>query len=272
MLDQDYPLQESEIESFRREGFVHLPRVFDGPTLARYEPRITELTLEHDPARNTPLAKKDVYGQAFIQVGNLWQLDPLAREFMFSRRLARIATQLLGTRGVRMYHDQALYKEPGGGFTPWHVDQQYWPLASGQCVTAWVPLHEVPLDQGPMVFGRASHLRDIARDLEISAESERLVNKQVQDQGIDEYVQAYDLGEVSFHYGWTLHRAGANRTSRPRKVQTIIYMDLDMRLAAPRNGNQERDWLKWSPSTAVGQIMADPLNPVLFAHDDAKSV
>jgi len=55
---------------------------------------------------------------------------------------------LLDTQGVRMWHDQSLYKEPSGGFTPWHADQQYWPMASGLCVTAWIPLHAVPLVQG----------------------------------------------------------------------------------------------------------------------------
>ena len=47
----------------------------------------------------------------------------------------RIATQLLGCDGVRLWHDQALYKEPSGGFTPWHADQQYWPMASNLAVT-----------------------------------------------------------------------------------------------------------------------------------------
>lgn len=39
-----------------------------------------------------------------------------------------------------MYADQALYKEPHGGYTPWHCDAAYWPLASDKAVTAWIPL------------------------------------------------------------------------------------------------------------------------------------
>lgn len=42
--------------------------------------------------------------------------------------------------GVRIYHDQALNKEPGGGYTPWHCDGYYWPLQSDKILTAWVPL------------------------------------------------------------------------------------------------------------------------------------
>jgi NAD(P)-dependent dehydrogenase (short-subunit alcohol dehydrogenase family) len=56
----------------------------------------------------------------------------------------------MGTPGVRMYHDQALYKEGKGGFTPWHADQYYWPLASTHCVTAWIPLQGTPMELGPL--------------------------------------------------------------------------------------------------------------------------
>jgi hypothetical protein len=46
---------------------------------------------------------------------------------------------------------------------------------------------------------------------------------------------------------------------------TVIYMDADMRLAAPRNRNQEIDRETWCPGAAVGQAIETPLNPVLFS-------
>ena len=65
--------------------------------------------------------------------------------------------KLLGVAGVRLYHDQSLYKEPGGGITPAHADQYYWPLASDRIVTAWIPLQPVPEDMGPLAFYAGSH-------------------------------------------------------------------------------------------------------------------
>jgi hypothetical protein len=49
-----------------------------------------------------------------------------------------------------------------------------------------------------------------------------------------------------------------------RRVFTIIYMDADMRLDKPTNKNQQVDWEAWTPSTQIGQVMADPINPVLY--------
>jgi len=264
VLDDPYPVTAAQLAQFREDGFIKLAGVFDAETLAHFEREITALTLAHNPLADTAMDERDTYAKAFIQVGNLWEKGTEAKRVTFSRRLAGIATALLGTRGVRLWHDQSLYKEPSGGFTPWHVDQQYWPMASSLSVTAWIPLHAVPLEQGPLSFGRGSHRKRIGRDLAISEESEQLIRDAIREQGVVEVTEPYALGDVSFHLGWTLHRAGPNTTDRPRKVHTVIFMDIDMRLADPKNPNQQLDHEKWTPSTGIGEIMNDRLNPVLF--------
>jgi len=265
MLDAPFPLTAAQQRQFRDDGFIKLPGVFDRATLDLVRDEITRVTMEHNPQAGVPLDQRDTYGKAFIQVGNLWRKSPDAKRLTFSARLARIAAELLGTRGVRLWHDQSLYKEPSGGFTPWHADQQYWPMASGLCLTAWIPLHAVPMEMGPLSFGRGSHLKRIGRDLEISDESEQLIRESIREQGIVEVAEPYEAGEVSFHLGWTLHRAGPNTTTSPRQVHTVIFMDIDMRLIEPRNANQRNDHEAWTPSTQVGEVMNDPLNPVLYA-------
>ncbi len=264
LLTAPYPLGEQQIARFREDGFIHLSNVLSKETLATYAPVLNRLVDEKNPMLGKPMEERSLYDQAFIQVGNLWEMDERAKEFVFSKRLARIATELLGTRGIRLWHDQALYKEPSGGFTPWHVDQHYWPMDSPLSVTAWIPLQPVPLEMGPLCFGRGSHHKKVGRDLEISAESEQVIQASVIEQKIDEIQEPYELGDVSFHLGWNLHRAGPNTTSQPRRVMTMIYMDIDMRLAKPKNDNQQVDWQRWTPTTKIGDIMADPMNPVLY--------
>ncbi|NCF77122.1 MAG: hypothetical protein GWP45_08010, partial [Proteobacteria bacterium] len=41
--------------------------------------------------------------------------------------LAGIAAQLLGIESVRLWQDQALYKEAGGRETTPHQDETFWP-------------------------------------------------------------------------------------------------------------------------------------------------
>jgi hypothetical protein len=45
---------------------------------------------------------------------------------------------------------------------------------------------------------------------------------------------------------------------------TVIYMDAEMRLAAPRNRNQQVDGETWCPGAVVGEKIRTPLNPVLY--------
>ncbi|MBL4700099.1 MAG: phytanoyl-CoA dioxygenase family protein [Phycisphaeraceae bacterium] len=262
-LDSRYELTDENINQFRQDGFIKLKNFYDAKTLEHYSPILTDLTLKHNPNKNIPLESLDTYGKAFIQVGNLWEEDEQAKAFAFSRHAAQVATQLLGVDGVRMWHDQALYKEPSGGFTPWHVDQQYWPLGSSKCLTLWIPLQETPIEMGPLRFAAGSHLKQIGREMAISDESERLIEKAVKQEGLSEVYEPYDLGEVSFHYGWTLHRAGPNTTKNSRKVFTVIYIDKDMTLE-PKTPNQRNDWAAWSPGTHVGRVLDDPKNPILF--------
>jgi ectoine hydroxylase-related dioxygenase (phytanoyl-CoA dioxygenase family) len=263
-LAAPYLLDDDAFRRFREDGFIRLDNVFSSALLGEYVPHINERVDANNRLKDVPLEQRSLYDKAFVQVGNLWTQSGHIRELAFSKRLARIAAQLMGTRGVRMWHDQALYKEPFGGFTPWHADQQYWPMASSLCVTAWIPLQPVPLEMGPLAFGRGSHRKRIGRELEISAESEKKIGDAIRELKIDEVQEPYALGDVSFHLGWTLHRAGPNTTQTPRRVFTIIYMDSEMRLAAPANKNQQTDWEELSPTTKIGEIMADRLNPVLY--------
>ena len=263
-FDSPYRLDQAAIQRFREDGFIRLPNVFSAELIGEYAPEINRLVDEENPLKDVPLEKRTLYEQAFIQVGNLWTRSEHVREFAFSKRLARIAAELMGTRGVRMWHDQALYKEPSGGFTPWHVDQRYWPMSNPNSVTAWIPLQPVPIEMGPLCFGRGSHRKHIGRDHEISAESERYIGDAIREQRIEQVQEPFALGDVSYHLGWTLHRAGPNLTQTPRRVFTIIYMDADMRLVNPKNKNQQLDWDVWTPSTRVGEVMDDPLNPILY--------
>lgn len=260
-LNTPFLLSEAQVAQFQRDGYIKLKHVLDAAVLSHYSDVFTELVVKYNQV-NTPLEQRDTYGMAFLQIPNLWVSDDRAQAFSFSRRLARIAAELLQVDGVRMYHDQALFKEPGGGFTPWHVDQFYWPLGDAKTVTAWIPFQASPVEMGPLQFAVGSQSLMENRDLGISDESERKISHSLKDYQIDE--TGYDLGEVSFHGGWTFHRAGPNRSDTMRKVMTIIYVEDGVRVAPPKNTSQQNDLEAWIPGTAVGDLVASELNPVLY--------
>jgi ectoine hydroxylase-related dioxygenase (phytanoyl-CoA dioxygenase family) len=263
-LQQPYTLTAAQVDFYQKNRFIKLKQVFSADTLAFFNEIIGQKVAEMN-TQTTAITERSTYGKAFLQLFNLWREDDDIRELIFSKRLGQIAADLMQTSGVRLYHDQALFKEAGGGITPWHADQYYWPLETDRCVTAWIPLQETPLDMGPLEFCAGSHQIVTGRELEIGDESEAKIGERLRVTDFPHVVEAYDLGEISLHSGWVFHRAGANTTEKARKVMTIIYMDKEMRLKSPENEAQINDWNTWCPGARVGEVIDSAINPVLFA-------
>jgi ectoine hydroxylase-related dioxygenase (phytanoyl-CoA dioxygenase family) len=262
-LDAPFSVTAQHIDFYIGHGYIKLHHVLSPALLEHFRLAISARVAELS-AGAPPLENRNTYGKAFLQVMNVWTKSRAVQQFVFGKRLARIAADLLAVTGVRIYHDQALYKEPGGGFTPWHADQYYWPVSSEKIITAWVPLQDTPSEMGPLAFCEKSHRFQIGRDLEISDESEISLKQALGSFRTEE--SPFALGDVSFHSGWTFHRAGVNSSNRPREVMTVIYMDEHMKLTPPKNKDQVNDTERWCPGVSVGHVIDSPLNPVLFSN------
>lgn len=263
LLKQPYLLAPNAASYYRENGFIKLKNVLSADVLSHFDRLITDHVLQLS-TQDVPMEDRSTYGKAFLQVMNLWTQDEAVTELVLSPRLARIAARLMGVDGVRLYHDQALYKEAGGGYTPWHADQYYWPLDSTKCITAWIPLQQTPLEMGALEFSSGSHHLEIGRDQPISDESEALIDQALAESTCEHIIEPFDLGEVSFHAGWCFHRAAPNTAGTPRRVMCIIYMDSMMRLKKPENANQQLDRDTWCPGAKVGEVIDTPLNPVIY--------
>ena len=262
-LTEPYELRPEQIEFYSANRYIKLKHVLNEEALSFFSTAITERVNQMN-TEDRPLDQRSTYGKAFLQLFNLWRADEQMKALVFSKRLAKISSDLMQVDGVRLYHDQALFKGGGGGITPWHADQYYWPLSTDKTVTAWIPLQATPLELGPLEFSAGSHQVVEGRELEIGDESEVAIAQRLRVTDFKHVIEPFDAGEVSFHSGWVFHRAGANRTDVMRKVMTIIYMDKDMKLKAPENKNQINDWHTWCPGAQPGQPIDTPLNPVLF--------
>ena len=262
-LNEPYSISKEQIECYDENRCIKLKYVLNETVLAFFNEVISDKVNAMN-AELRSLEQRDTYGKAFLQLFNLWRTDERIKALVFSRRLAKIASDLMQTQGVRLYHDQALFKEPSGGITPWHADQYYWPLETDKTITAWIPLQATPLEMGPLEFSAGSHRIVSGRELEISDDSETIIQQKLRVTDFKHVMEPFDAGEISFHSGWVFHRAGANTTDETRKVMTIIYMDKDMKLKQPENKNQINDWNTWCPGAEVGEVINSHINPILY--------
>jgi ectoine hydroxylase-related dioxygenase (phytanoyl-CoA dioxygenase family) len=263
-LDEPHDLAARCITEVAERGHTVVRGLASPEEVAAFRPAIETAVARH-AERMAPLKERDTYGKAFLQVPNLWQRDPVVERFVRAPRFAQVAAALLGVEGVRLYHDQALCKEPGGGYTPWHQDQVYWPFATDRTITMWMPLVDVPAEVGSMTFASGSHRHgELGRHV-IGDDSEAAFATTVDELGLSlDTHGAVAAGDATFHLGWTLHRAPANASDLVRSVMTIIYFAdgaIVGPLDSPYRAFDNKVWLDGIPP---GEPAAGPLNPVLW--------
>ena len=156
--------------NFEKNGHTVTPNVLTRTEVAAYREVINAAAYKYNTEKRS-LHERDTYGKAFLQIMNLWEVDHGVKKFTLAKRFARIAADLLGVKHVRLYHDQALYKEPGGGLTPWHQDQYYWPLDTTNTITMWMPLIDINIDLGMLTFASGSHISGFVENIAISDSS-----------------------------------------------------------------------------------------------------
>ncbi len=263
-LVDNYQLTPAAIAAFRRDGHILLKGVASPSEIALYQPCI-KAAVDRFNTEHRPVAERDTYAKAFLQIMNLWVRDEAVRRFTLARRFGKIAADLMGVRGVRIYHDQALFKEPGGGFTPWHQDQYYWPVDTDHTITMWMPLIDVTPEMGTMVFASGSQGTGYIGDLPISDKSEEVIEQFVHEHKYHlNPAPAMSRGDATFHGGWTLHCASGNQTSVTREVMTIIYVADGSHAIVPDNKNRVNDLAGWMPGLKPGDLVASPLNPLVY--------
>jgi ectoine hydroxylase-related dioxygenase (phytanoyl-CoA dioxygenase family) len=216
-------LSDDIVAAFRRDGFVVVPDLLTDEELGQYGAAVTAGVRARTAGDRRALADKSRYQQLFIQCMNLWEDRPDVRPLTFHPRLGQAAAELLGVDAVRLWHDQALYKEPGGRPTDAHQDHAYWPMKETASVTAWIPFEGSTRRSGAMGYLPGSHLLGIRKFVNIFTGEPEDILSDPEIATIEPVFVEVPKGSVAFHHGLTVHLAGANHTDRDRAVHTVIY-------------------------------------------------
>jgi len=219
----DTALTPQLLEDFGRDGFVVVPGLLSADERRRYGAAVDEVVGRRSKGDTRTLAEKSRYEQSFIQCQNLWEDSENVRPLTFHPLLAETAARLLGVGAVRLWHDQALYKEPGGRETDPHQDQPYWPIVETDTVTAWIPFDGSTLDGGAMGYLPGSHLLGVREFVNIFFGEPEDVLGRSELSGIEPVWVEVPVGAVAYHHGLTFHLARPNATGTVRRVHTAIF-------------------------------------------------
>lgn len=215
------PISDKIIKHYNEYGFVKIENVVEKDFLPEVRRIIQASVLLRKGKDERELKDKSQYEQSLLQCGYLCWNFPAVKEFVFAKRFAGIVKDLIQADNVRLWHDQALFKEPGGRITDAHQDCSYWPIAEPQfSATMWLALTDVPVEKGCLYFYPQTHDPNLKEYVDIFKnphQPDLLKDK-------EKVFVPLKAGDATFHSGLTFHGAGNNQTNEMREAMTIIYI------------------------------------------------
>ncbi|MGC4002371.1 MAG: phytanoyl-CoA dioxygenase family protein [Pirellulales bacterium] len=138
--------------------------------------------------------------------------------------IGAIAARLTRSAEIRLLDDQLIWKPPAKGdtastITGWHADRAYWATCSSDnLTTAWIPLHDIEADRGPLAVMAGSHRWTGLQDMR-HFNNKNLTDLQaaLREEGKDVRIVPLLMkkGQLSFHHAWTMHAGFPNTSDKP---------------------------------------------------------
>jgi ectoine hydroxylase-related dioxygenase (phytanoyl-CoA dioxygenase family) len=228
-------LTEEQIQQYRSNGFVVIEDFLSGGELDHWRKSVTTAIEERAgikiPGKNIKTGEadginedSDYYAKVFDQLLNLWQTSDAVRELMIDERIGKMAAQLSGSDGIRIWHDQALIKRPWANPTAWHLDTPFWSFSDQRAISIWIALDDATLENGCLYFIPGSHKLTTFSKINIGRNMDGIFEVYPQLRNYRSAAAPMKAGSCSFHCGLTVHGANANMTNGFRRAMTCAYM------------------------------------------------
>jgi ectoine hydroxylase-related dioxygenase (phytanoyl-CoA dioxygenase family) len=262
-LSAPYTTSSADVAQYHKDGHIVLRGVLSPDEVEYYRPIIVKCAEEAARTRDMRVQLEDM-STLFTQVSNVWRRSEEARTLIFAKRFARIAADLMGVRGVRLYHDQVLLKEPGGTRTPWHKDHYYWPLATHETIKMTLALSDVAREMGAVVAVTGSHRGGLFPEVPFSLNTQEIFSRVIRTHNIPTVTYDMNPGDALFHSGQLLHSALENTSKRRRELLSVIYYADGTLVAVPTCQQRIVEMIEFLPGLHPGELAASDLNPILY--------
>ncbi len=274
----NYKITEDQIYSFQRDGFIVIEDFLSPTELEHWRETVMNAVKKRGgqkmPDKELKTGENDginedaeYFGKVFDQLLNLWQTDDGVKELMSDERIGSMAANLAGVDGIRIWHDQALFKRPWANPTSWHLDTPFWSFSDRRALSIWIALDDATLENGCLFFIPGSYHETTFENKGIGKNMDAIF--QVYPQFIKTKSTAAPMkaGSCSFHNGLTIHGANANMTGGFRRAMTCAYMP-DGNVFNGEPNVLPENYLK---TLQVGDLLnSDAQNPLIFDRSKAK--
>ena len=258
-IDSIYKVSKEKNNFFWNNGFVHLEQVLSKKEISFFRKEIKKVAEEK--IKN----KEKEFGGAFYQALNIRFDSKSVEKFCLSKRLGKIAADLMRVNAVRIFHEQAIFKHPGDTKSYWHQDQFFWPLETKLHIGMWMPLIDCTKDMGIMRFVKKSHTMGDQMGMSITNKSENHFDDIIKKNKLEVFeLDSIKAGDYTFHFGWTIHGAGLNKSNKVREAMVVTYYADGSRVGKLETKDRKGDAELFLGGKKAGEIADNPINSIVY--------
>lgn len=228
-------LNNEQIQFYQNNGFIVIEDFLSPEELEHWRKAVTTAVEERAgikiPGKDIKTGEADginedadYFAKVFDQLLNLWQTNEQVKKLMLDQRIGKMAAQLAGVDGIRIWHDQALIKRPWANPTAWHLDTPFWSYSDRNAISIWVALDNATLENGCLFFIPGSHKLTGFDKITIGKNMDGIFEIYPGLINTKPVAAPMKAGSCSFHNGLTIHGANANMTNESRCAFTCSYM------------------------------------------------
>ncbi len=267
-------LSQDQIASYREDGFVVIDGFLEPEELEAWRDAVDGAVSERKgvkiPGRPAKTGEDDgindvdasYFGGVFDQLINLWQTDAALHRLIADPRIGKMASELSGSSGIRIWHDQALIKRPWANPTTLHLDLPYWSFDDRNALSIWIALDDATFENGCLYFLPGTQKHTDLVQAGISPNMSAIFEIYPELVSVKAVAAPMKAGSASFHNGLCIHGAGANMTTAPRRAMTCAFMPDGSRYNGKANVLPE-DYRK---TLAIDDLLNDDgQNPLIYS-------
>jgi len=263
-----YRLSDEQISHFETNGYVANIKLLDEDQVDQLNEELKVIMDVDSPVHDLLYEfhtneSEDPDRIIFHSLGH-WRMTQGFHDILWNPAYVMAASQLLGNKAVRFWHDQLFCKPANhGGVVAWHQDYSYWTRTSPmQHLTTWVGLDDSSEENGCLQYIAGSHKWGLLDKPSLTGEMAGLVkflNKEQTVQLENPTPIEMKKGHGAFHHPLLVHGSFENNSNRPRRAFVLNAF------ADGTTSNTNDELLKGVPPTKKGDKMRGKFFPVLYS-------
>jgi ectoine hydroxylase-related dioxygenase (phytanoyl-CoA dioxygenase family) len=263
---EQYRLTDEQVSFFKENGYLAGIKFLEEwqvdqlnhDLIRMMDPNLPDHTLFHQFFSN---ASTDPNSVLFHALG-AWRITPGFHDILWNPAFVMAASQLLGNKAVRFWHDQ-LFCKPAkhGGVVAWHQDYSYWTRTIPmQHLTCWVGLDDATTENGCMYYVPKSHHWGLLQKPELAGEMDGLMEFLTDEQKAAFNPVPIELkkGYGTFHHPLLVHGSYENRSDSSRRA-FVLNMFADGTVS-----DTEQTLMPGTPAIPKGESIRGQFFPLLI--------